>query len=622
MKFESPNPTPQEAQGNKFLKNRFELHTTDEVVRATEKTTRMSGEKVPQKPEYTIQAYIERLNGVLHPEDESQKDRNIEMIKRSLHEQCIIQSEDIPDSYWELQRRIAQERGETLPEEFSEESKQEAHDILSKDQKESLDYWVDYLASDDAKDAYPDWAKIWAFKSVLSMADYNKEKQSFGKRSKTTTGPFPDLNQEALTTAIEYMQGGVAKAQIENPIAVPEDNPHTDEEKAVSDEDFQKLLSTENFSRFYAFAIEHVVADTSELWKNTAGSWVKFEQGSDPEALTNTLQGKGTGWCTAGKHTADAQLQSGDFYIYYSENDLGEAKIPRLAIRMKGDSIAEVRGVAHKQEIDPYISPVLEEKMDEFGTQGEAYQKKSANMQHLTRLHNQQAQESSPALTADDLRFLYELDGKIEGFGYQQDPRIDEVLKGRDMVSDWNSIFAGIGNWEGNLNLESLTSAKGLTLPDTIGDSLNLDSLTSADGLTLPHIIGANLFLNSLTSADGLTLPHTIGADLDLESLTSADGLTLPHIIGADLDLDNLTSADGLTLPHTIGANLFLDSLTSSEGLTLPHTIGANLFLNSLTSADGLTLPHTIGGSLELESLTSADKEKLRQLYPQHADKI
>ena len=580
MKFESPNPTPQEAQGNKFLKNRFELHTTDEVVRATEKTTRMSGEKVPQTPEHQIQAYINRLNNIIHIEDESKKERNLELVKNALHKEYIIQSEDIPDSYWELQRRIAQERGETLPEEFSEESKQEAHDILSKDQKESLDYWVDYLASDDAKDAYPDWAKIWAFKSVLTMSDYNKEKQSFGKRSKTTTGPFPDLNQEALTTAIEYMQGVVAKAQIENPIAVPEDNPHAQEEKAVSDEDFQKLLSTENFSRFYAFAIEHVVADTSELWKNTAGSWVKFEQGSDPEALTNTLQGKGTGWCTAGKHTADAQLQSGDFYIYYSENDLGEAKIPRLAIRMQGDSIAEVRGVAHKQEIDPYISPVLEEKMDEFGTQGEAYQKKSANMQHLTILHNQQAQENSPALTTDDLRFLYELDGKIEGFGYQQDPRIDEVLKGRDMVSDLNSIFAGIDNWEGNLNLTRLTSADGLTLPHTISGSLILFSLTSADGLTLPHTISGNLYLNRLTSADGLTFPNTIGGGLNLSRLTSADGLTLPH------------------------------------------TIGGDLYLNSLTSADDLTLPHTISGNLYLDRLTYADKEKLRQLYPQHADKI
>jgi len=61
------------------------------------------------------------------------------------------------------------------------------------------------------------------------------------------------------------------------------------------------------------------------------------------------------------------------------------------------------------------------------------------------------------------------------------------------------------------------------------------------------------------------------GGWLDLSSLTSAEGLTLPSSIGGWLDLSSLTSAEGLTLPSSIGGGLYLRSLTSAEGLTLPE---------------------------------------------------
>jgi len=77
-----------------------------------------------------------------------------------------------------------------------------------------------------------------------------------------------------------------------------------------------------------------------------------------------------------------------------------------------------------------------------------------------------------------------------------------------------------------------------------VQNSLDLPSLTSAEGLTLPQSIGGNLDLDSLTSAEGLTLPQSIGGDLDLRSLTSAEGLTLPQSIGGSLRLYSLTSAE------------------------------------------------------------------------------
>lgn len=61
--------------------------------------------------------------------------------------------------------------------------------------------------------------------------------------------------------------------------------------------------------------------------------------------------------------TAQTQLQGGDFYVYYSKNTDGADVIPRVAIRMEEDKIAEVRGIAPKQNVDPYIAPVIEEKI-------------------------------------------------------------------------------------------------------------------------------------------------------------------------------------------------------------------------------------------------------------------
>jgi len=174
----------------------------------------------------------------------------------------------------------------------------------------------------------------------------------------------------------------------------------------------------------------------------------------------------------------------------------------------------------------------------------------------------------------------------------------------------------------GTLNLYSLTSAEGLTLPQSVGGNLDLGSLTSAEGLTLPESIGGGLYLSNLRSAEGLTLPQSVGGSLSLRSLTSAKGLILPQSVGGDLSLFHLRSAEGLTLPQSVGGGLDLSQLRSAEGLTLPQGVGGSLYLNYLTSAEGLTLPESVGGDIYLESLTHEGKQKLRELQPDLADKI
>lgn len=419
--------------GQEFLKRRFNLHAAPEVEEAARRNALRSGEKVA-KPGEKIQAYLDRFKEIIEAKDPDKQRLGLAALKKVLYEAHVIQAEDIPESYFRLQQQIAREQGVTI--EITPELRQEAVKVVQEDQRASLDKWIDYLASPDA--LYPDWAKYWAFRSLVGMSLYDREKAQFGTRSKHTTAPFPDLNHEALAYAVDLILKEARGEQIENPLQQGQ-NVFAREGKRVSDEAFQHLLTTENFSRYYAFAIEHMVSDNAELFKNTKGEWRVFKQGSNPLELTKTLQGHGTGWCTAGESTAAHTLKHGDFYVYYSNNSLGVPTIPRLAIRMEGDTIREVRGVAHKQEIDPYISPILEEKMTEFGEQGEKYKQKAADMRRVTELVSKN--EQGEVFTRDDLMFLYEFERQIEGFGYDDDPRIEELLKERNTLADAKILF-------------------------------------------------------------------------------------------------------------------------------------------------------------------------------------
>ena len=427
-------------EGLEFLKSKYNLHSQEEVESAEHRTEVRTGEKL-QNPLERIQNYLDRFKEVVERKDEASRERGLNALKKILHDQYLIKPENIPESYFELQQQIARELGHGTIE-ITPALRKEAISVIRADQEASLDEWIDYLASPDA--VYPDWAKYWAFRSMLDMSLYDQEKKRFGHRTKDTTAKFPDLNPEALAYAVDAIEKKLTKQDISNPVQRGQ-NQFANEDKLVSDEEFQKLLNTESFSKYYAFAIEHAVADNAELFKITDGEWRVFKKDSDAKALTASLQGRSTGWCTAGESTARTQLRMGDFFVYFSKNALGVADIPRLAIRMYGNRIAEVRGVAHKQDIDPYIAPVLEKRLESFGREGDSYRQKAADMKRLTEVERK-VKENEP-LSKNDLLFLYETKRLIQGFaqGQGRDPRVGEIRSQRDHMADLNTVL-GIGD--------------------------------------------------------------------------------------------------------------------------------------------------------------------------------
>lgn len=410
-----------------FLKEKYDLHNSPEVAAAAKRTQVRTGESVPNNPAARIENYLHRFAEIVDRTDSEKRERGIEALKRILYNKFVIKPDNISEAYWENQKRLLRERGQEADLEqvdWNVIKAQNAEAIVT-DQQSSLDNWVNYLASDDA--AYPDWLKYWSMRSVLSLAKYDKEKKIFPKRSEGTTNPFPELNREALA----YILDAVEKKRKQERINLPG---LAGEDKATLD----KLLQGESFSKLYAWAIEKVTPASVEQLMITEGKWVKYRQNSDHMPLVTSLQGHGTGWCTAGESTAAIQLRNGDFYVYYSFDQTGKPTIPRAAIRMEGDRIGEVRGVAVEQNLDPHIGTVVQSKLREF-PDGMAYEKKVADMKMLTAIEKRI--RSHEILTRSDLVFLYEMNTPIEGFGYQRDPRIEELRKTRNFRKDAPVVF-------------------------------------------------------------------------------------------------------------------------------------------------------------------------------------
>lgn len=567
--------------GAQFLKNKYDLHNSEEVVAAARRTHLQTGEKVSQKPVEMIQNYLERFSQINEIVDDEKKEKVLHKLKEILYRDFIIKPENIPESYFALQQRIAREQGHGDIE-ITEQARNDAVEVIQQDQRASLDQWVDYLASDDA--LYPDWTKYWVMRSVLALSHYDKEKKEFGKRSKDTTAPFPDLNHEALAYVVDVIEQKINGNAVKNPIEVGQ-NQYAEEGKKISDEEFEKILSTESFTKYYAFAIEHVTADNAELYKITEGTWKKYEQGSDDQTLfelTHSIQGHGTGWCTAGKSTAATQLEGGDFYVYYSNNAHGVPTIPRLAIRMQGTNIAEVRGVAHKQEIDPYISDVLDEKMNEFGKQGEKYKEKSAAMKRLTEICDKQ--ESGTELTVKELEFIYEFQEPIQGFGYQKDPRIKEVRAKRDALLDLETICNVQGEKE---VLRALAKRKAEhVIAHNISSFKSLDSL-SADLLVSAGCVETVLRnLDKFSGIDETKLAKTV--------LRRGQAGVLASYLSKFSQLPNEIARELLT-PDTLNGVYFnLQSFTGLDNTVLArllrniHQRGVSLILNNLDKFENI----------------------------------
>ena len=581
------------------------MHNEDIVMHTASKS---------DTPEEKIKKYMERLEKSHNKAKDNKHKMNI--LKQLYYNKYVIKA--LPESYINLQKKIAHEQGYGNID-ITKEMKQEMLFQIQTEQKNSLNRWIEYFCSDDAM--YPMWFKNYAFEGMLKLGVFDKEKKEFQKRTKNTSAPYIDLNREVLAKVYDVLIHQIGKNKLSNL-----------EEQA--------LANGESFKKLYTYFLKKVIEQDKS--QETEGIWIKYEQGSDYHPLLESLQGKNTGWCTAGETVAREQLENGDFYVYYTKDKNNEYKNPRIAIRMDGKTtIGEIRGIAKDQNLEPHMGKILDEKLNEFPDKKD-YQKKVKDMKYLTILEKKQ--EEGLEFSFDDLTFLYQINDKIDGFGWESDPRIMEIIQKRNAKKDLSIIFkiseneiaiklndfeenknirffCGDLNWTedkvpsyfsklqvifGNADFRNITDSLGLESLQSIKGNALFHSLTNAEGLSLLQNIEGNAYFFSLTSAKGLELLQNIEGDSYFSSLTSAKGLELLQNIEGDAYFDSLTSSKGLESLKNIEGDAYFYRLTSAKGLELLQNIEGDAYFDRLTSAEGLTSLQQIAGDANFDEITYA----------------
>jgi len=425
----------------------------DESVRKL----RREGEKVPETKAGRIDAHFARIDRAL----EKKPGLFMRQVKAKLlreHTLDILDEEGKEDEgkmsrlvqgLFESDKEILRRRGlGAEAEEYGDRPRPE-HVAKYQDQlrekraaqARGLEDWINYLGGPDGS-AYPTWFKYLALRSLMGMGKRIRGseatetepevKPSYTKRSKTTIQPFPALDRGALGATLDAIKERVAKGI---------------EEKDQETTDIQKLADKGDFARLYAhFQDENErIRRERELKEGTKGTWKRFKIGDTTadggaEEMVAALKGKGTEWCIEGREVASNFLNAdGEFHIYFTEDDTGTPADPRVAIRLEQGSIAEVRGVLDReQNMEPQFTDIARERYKGFEG-AERFEKIDRDMKLLTKIEEKMKRDQD--LTAKELRFLYGLEGPIEGFGYGQDPRVDELRARRDPKEDAPLVF-------------------------------------------------------------------------------------------------------------------------------------------------------------------------------------
>ena len=405
-----------------FLGTLYDDLVNRNIIKETEKTHDLN-EKIER-----LNKYLERLKRIQEKEELKNK------IKILYYDRYIIKEENIPDSYWHFLEKKYLDQGYgkfnlVEPQNTSDKELRKGHiRQITNEQLDSIDNWLNYFFSPDS-DYLPMWAKVWSFQGMLKIGNLNEEKTAYQRRSKTAINPFVNIDSELLGKSVEYLKAYLNGEELE--------------------EEIKEKIKNKNFAQIYGY----LLANKKEIKiKGNDGIWIKYLQerkeeieekntkGQVPNSLKlyQSLQGYNTGWCTAAsKETAKDQLTNGDFYVYYTKNENGDYVIPRIAIRMEENTIGEIRGIAANQNLESDMEKVLKEKLEEFPDK-DKYLKKVRDMESLTKIYNEYKIRK---LTKEELRFLYEIDEKILGFGYQEDPRITEILSTRDLRADLANVF-------------------------------------------------------------------------------------------------------------------------------------------------------------------------------------
>lgn len=510
----------------------------------------------------------------------------------------VIKEKDIPESYFVGLINAAKEEGRFIT--FSEEEKKEIKTSIIYDQKRTLDEWIDYFTYGNGR-FYEMYKQFWAFQGLQKLGDFDKKTLTFGKKNKNTVNPIPHLDEAALESTISLME-----RYIKDGIVV---------------DDIKNGFTSYNFKSLYEYSLREVMKRRNN--KTKEGIWKKYEKNSDYKLLLKDIRGKYTGWCTERDTWAKDYLSKSDFHIFYTKDSEGKYTNPRITIRVIDNEVVEIRGIDPNQNVEFDMFDKLHEKMKEFDF-SEDFFEKEVNMKYLTLIYKKS--KKGIELDREELKFLYQIDKVINGFGNDIDPRINDIIKTRDIKKDLSIIF-DVSKDEVALAKEELNDNTKVffgTLDYYMDTDLILtcnDEEYKVDKVIIPKYIVGSMFLNVpyenvempklVTGSFGVFCPKIlnklllpkVGVHLSVYKLEDALEIEVADHPIYDINFYDLVNCGKIKLPSTIKGTVKFEKLLSLDEIHFPKKMRRSIYMPQLYSCDDLLLPKVIKENLVIPNL-------------------
>ena len=196
---------------------------------------------------------------------------------------------------------------------------------IAQTQKATVVQWIDYLKQSN----YPVDFKYLILKAILTF-NYDLKQNKLYERGNDTIRNFTPFDAGSLAELFTNQSEFLLR-----------------DYSILMNENSAKVLNS-----------QEVIEKTSD------GQWIKFNGGRNTKREDIEKNGKelmklvqNTYWCT--KSLGTSQLGGGDFYVYVTESN-GEI-FPRIAVRMNGDEVGELRGNSSSaQDLDAEMLPIAE----------------------------------------------------------------------------------------------------------------------------------------------------------------------------------------------------------------------------------------------------------------------
>ena len=444
-------------------------------------------------------------------------------------------------------------------------------------QDKTIKEWVSYLGQSDYSDAF----KYLILKSVYEY-NYDFKTNKLIERSNKTIRNFTNFDAGTLSQLYASNSRFLLKDYVE--------------------------LQAKN--------VDAIIKSKDVVKQSKDGYWIKFNGGrgvSDEEITKNASElsqlVQNTYWCT--KTNASSQLRGGDFYVYVTK---GEKELfPRIAIRMEGEEVGEVRGnKSSVQDIEEEMLPIAEDFLlnNIPNNSGKKW------LDSIT--YNKKCIELKQKLESND--GLY--DGCVEEIAYL---KCDEKKYTLD-YSDVNGNFQNLFNLFFSFVLQEKFSSSKYKAADFLQNEYNLktdkpkyclqdlSNLYVKDGelYNLEIVFGdVDLYdtkIKSLQKIKIITGSILFEDDLNFTNLTSLGELKL---IGGDVNFNN-TKVTSLGELESIGGGAFFDN-SNIESLGELQSIGKHAYFGNskIKSLGELKL---IGGDAYFNDSKIKSLEKLKSI--------